>query len=121
MQRYVVEFGMGADLHGCDSTKAALRAVHDATHRSCLCGLVEIMNRGGFEGVHVHVDLAVPHPERVDCDAVLAAVPIGEKSIEVKDGGLAVPGIEVPVFATGSSDIVIAVAALTVSVAPKGE
>ena len=41
LQRYIVELGTGADLHGADMTKAARRAVKDAISRSCLCGLVD--------------------------------------------------------------------------------
>ena len=40
LKRYIVEFGMGADLHGGDVTKAAVKAVKDATSRSCLCGMI---------------------------------------------------------------------------------
>ena len=48
--------------------------------------------------------------------AVLAVVPIGEKSLEVTPGGLRAPGLEVACFGPGCSDIVMACAALTVSV-----
>lgn len=115
-KRFVIELGYGADLHGADMTKACLRAVRDAVSRSCLCGLLELHGRTAFEGVYVHVDLGVPDPEAVDTAQVLAALPIGIKSIAVKAGGLRLPGIEVPRFATGASDIVMACAGLTVSV-----
>ena len=42
MRRFIVELGMGSDLHGGDVTKAAMRAVRDAVSRSCLCGLFEV-------------------------------------------------------------------------------
>ena len=116
LQRYVVELGTGIDLHGANMTKAATRAVKDAVSRSCLCGLVEILGRSSFQGVHVHVRLAVPEPEAVDKQAVLAAIPIGEKAIEVVPGGMRAPGLEVACFGPGCSDIVMACAALTVSV-----
>ena len=58
----------------------------------------------------------VPEPDLVDKEAVLAAIPIGEKSIEVVMGGLRTPGLEVACFSPGCSDIVLACAALTVSV-----
>ena len=116
LQRYVVELGTGADLHGANMTKAAYRAVKDAISRSCLCGLVEILERGSFQGVHVQARIAVPEPDLVDKEAVLAAIPIGEKSIEVVTGGLRTPGLEVACFSPGCSDIVLACAALTVSV-----
>lgn len=115
-QRYIVELGTGADLHGANMTKAACRAVKDAISRSCLCGLVEILGRGSFQGVHVHARIAVPEPDLVDKEAVLAVIPIGEKSIEVVAGGLRTRGLEVACFSPGCSDIVLACAALTVSV-----
>lgn len=116
LQRYIVELGTGADLHGADMTKAARRAVKDAISRSCLCGLVEVLGRSSFQGVHVYAEIAVPDPAGVDVEAVKAAIPIGEKSVNLVPGGLRVPGLEVPIFGPGCSDIVMACAALTVSV-----
>ena len=114
-KRFAIELGTGADLHGADMTKAAVRAVKDAVSRTCLCGLVEICGRGAFEGVHVQARVGVPDPDAVDAAAVLAAIPIGEKTLELVGGGLRAPGIEVPCFGPGVSDIVMANAALTVS------
>jgi uncharacterized protein (TIGR02058 family) len=121
-KRYAIELGYGADLHGADMTKAAVRAVKDAVSRTCLCGLVEIHGRTGFEGVFVHADIGVPEPGAVDREAVLAAIPIGQKTVRVVAGGLRLPGIEVPCFGPGGSDIIVACAGLTVSVeeAPAG-
>ena len=115
-KRFAIELGYGADLHGADMTKAAVRAVRDAVSRTCLCGLVEILGRGGFEGVLVHAEVGVPEPGAVDAAAVLDAIPIGEKTLRCVAGGLRAPGIEVPCFGPGVSDIVVACAALTVSV-----
>ena len=115
-KRFVIEMGIGSDLHGADMTKASVRAVRDAVSRNCLCGIIEIFGRSDFKGVRVHADLAVPAPDQVDRDAVLAAIPVGEKSLAVSAGGLRAPGIEVPQFGPGSSDIVMACVALTVSV-----
>lgn len=70
LQRYIIELGTGADLHGADMTKAARRAVKDAISRSCLCGLVEVLGRSSFQGVHVHAEIAVPDPAGVDVEAV---------------------------------------------------
>ncbi|CCH50411.1 Lin0512 family protein [Pseudodesulfovibrio piezophilus] len=115
-KRFAVELGYAADLHGEDMTKAVVRAVRDAVSRICLCGLVEICGRDRFQGVFVHADIAVPQPEQVDHSAVLAAIPIGETSLNVTVGGMSVPGMEVPCFAPGVSNIVVACAALTVSI-----
>jgi uncharacterized protein (TIGR02058 family) len=114
-KRFAIEIGTGADLHGADMTKAAVKAVRDAISRTCLCGLLEIHGRGNFEGVHVHARVGVPDPQAVETAPVLAAIPIGEKTLEVVPGGLSSPGIEVPCFAPGVSDIIVANAVLTVS------
>jgi uncharacterized protein (TIGR02058 family) len=116
LKRFAIELGYAADLHGEDMTKAAVRAVRDAVSRICLCGIVEICGRDQFQGVHVHADVAVPNPDGVDRDMVLACIPIGEKTLTLTTGGMSVPGIEVPCFAPGVSNIVAACAALTVSV-----
>lgn len=115
-QRFAIELGYAADLHGEDMTKAAVRAVRDAVSRICLCGIVEICGRDRFQGVYVHADVSVPHPDEVDREAVLASIPIGETSLNVTCGGMSVPGIEVPCFAPGVSNIVVACAALTVTI-----
>ena len=48
LKRYVVEFGMGLDIHGQDAGKAAQKAVKDAVSRSCLCGLSEVLGLRDF-------------------------------------------------------------------------
>jgi uncharacterized protein (TIGR02058 family) len=120
-KRFAIELGYGADLHGEDMTKAAVRAVKDAISRSCLCGLFEICGRERFQGVFVDAKVGVPLPAAVDHEAVLAAIPIGQKSLEVIQGGLLAAGLEVPCFGPGASHIVMACAVLTVSVDETGE
>lgn len=115
-KRFAIELGYGVDLHGEDMTKAAVRAVRDAVSRICLCGIVEVCGRDEFQGVFVHAEIAVPYPDDVDFDAVLSCIPIGETSLNVTRGGMRVRGIEVPCFAPGTSDIIMACAALTVSI-----
>lgn len=116
LKRFAIELGYGADLHGEDMTKAAVRAVRDSVSRACLCGIMEICGRGDFAGVHVHAHVAVPDPASVDRDAVLETIPIGEKTLTVAEGGMRAAGLEVPCFGPGVSSIVVACAALTVSV-----
>jgi uncharacterized protein (TIGR02058 family) len=115
-KRFAIELGYAADMHGEDMTKAAVRAVRDAMSRTCLCGLVEIWGRENFQGVYVHAQVAVPAPECVDTEAVRAVIPIGEASVSVTAGGMSAAGIEVPCFGPGTSNIIVACAALTVSV-----
>lgn len=114
-QRYVVELGYGADLHGADVTKAARRAVRDAVSRSCLCGLFEIIGLQDPDNMHVAVKIGCPRPGEVDAAAVLGELPFGSKTLEVVEGGLMTRGVEVPALGCGDH-IVVAVASLTVSV-----
>ncbi len=115
-KRLVIEMGIGTDLHGADMTKAAVRAARDAISRSCICGIIEIFERNTFEGIYVDIHVAVPSPDEVDKEAVMAVLPIGEKTINVVEGGMRVPGIELPNFGPGSSDIVMACVSITVFV-----
>lgn len=117
-KRYIVELGTGADLHGMDVTKAACRAVRDAVSRSCLCGILEILNRRHFEEVHVEVRVACPFPDRVDPEKVKAEIPVGTTSVEVTEGGMQASGICVDAFGTGCDTIMVANAAVTVWVPP---
>ena len=101
--RYVLEFGMGVDLHGEDCTKAARRAVSDAIRHSSLPLLRDIQERGGE--MLVDVVVAVPDPGSVDTDAVKQELPHGVVTVTAEQGGLKVPG----------ADTIMACAAITVS------
>jgi uncharacterized protein (TIGR02058 family) len=89
---YVLEFGMGVDLHGEDCTKAACRAVFDAVRHSSLPLLSEIRDRGGT--MLVDVTVAVPDPATVDLERVKAELPHGTVTVQAVSGGLRVPGRE---------------------------
>ena len=103
---FVLELGHGVDLRGSDSTKAAARAVNDAIHSGSLYVKDYVDD---FDKVYVEVTVAVPRPETVRTDEVLAVLPVGQKSIQVVEGGLAYP------YREGSSDeVIIAVAAVRV-------
>ncbi|MEL7647905.1 MAG: Lin0512 family protein [Sedimentibacter sp.] len=112
LKRYVVEIGVGTDMHGGDLTKAAVKAVKDATSRSCLCGIEDVLGKSPL-GMHVHVKIGCSNPEKIDKETVLKAVPVGTGEIEVVQGGLGVRGLEVPAFGDGNT-IEVVVAALTV-------
>ncbi len=116
IKRFIVEIGTGADLHGEDVTKAACRAVKDAVSRSCLCGLVEIMGITDLETIQVDILVASPRPDEVDLEQVKAAAPIGRKTARAVAGGMMVTGLCVPDFAPHCSEIVVANAAVTVSI-----
>jgi uncharacterized protein (TIGR02058 family) len=103
-KRMVLEFGMGVDVHGEDSTTAACRAVSDAIRHSSLPLFQEVRERGGK--MLVDVTVGVPNPGSVDVDRVRRELPHGEVTIHPVAGGLKVPG----------GDTVIACVAITVSV-----
>jgi uncharacterized protein (TIGR02058 family) len=116
IKRFIVELGTGVDLHGEDVTKAACRAVKDAISRSCLCGLVEIMGMDDLEAVQVDIIVATPRPDEVDLEQVKAIAPIGRKTARSVAGGMVVAGLCVPNFAPNCDQIVMANAAVTVSI-----
>ena len=100
----VLEFGMGVDVHGRDSTKAACRAVSDAIRHSSLPLFQDVRERGGR--MLVDVTVGVPDPDSVKVDVVRRELPHGEVTVRAVNGGLRAPG----------SDTLIACAAITVSV-----
>ena len=106
--RFVVELGMGVDLHGQDYTKSARRAVEDAIHRSSLLYLADSLKAGKMSKAFITVTIASPKPEAVNSKAVLEALPFGEKSIKVVAGGMEVEGTE-------PDRIVISIAAVLVA------
>ena len=115
-KRYIVEFGMGADLHGLDVTKAAQRAVRDAISHGCLCGLYDILGIKGMDDLRIVLKIACPLPEKLDKQAVLDSLPY-YKDIEltVEPGGMLTKGIHHPDLGEGD-DITVVLASLTVYV-----
>ena len=97
----ILEMGMGADVHGQDMTKAALRAVSDAIRHSSLTLFASYRHPSEMR---LEVTIAVPFPERVDTDAVAAALPYGTVEVIVVEGGLHDRGMG------GKDDITLAVA-----------
>lgn len=115
LQRYIVEIGTGADLHGGDVTKAAQKAIKDAVSHSCLCGIFDIIGLKDPDQMHIKLKIACPYPEKLNCDQVAKAVPFGSVETEVVAGGLAVRGLHLEELGEGDT-IVVAVAAITVYV-----
>ncbi len=116
MRRFVIEVGMGVDQHGQDNTRAAEKAVQDAIHRSCLCGLREIVGIKSPDEMLVEVLIGCPAPETVDRDRVLKALPLGRKKIEVRQGGLSGKTLFQPELGDKTDEMVVANAILTVFV-----
>lgn len=115
-KRYIVEFGMGVDLHGMDVTKAATKAVKDAISHGCLCGLNDILElKNPAEAMKVKVQVGTPFPEKVDAAAVAKMVPFGETEVEIREGGMSAKGLEVKSLGDGDT-MVMAIAVLTVYV-----
>ena len=85
-QRFIIEMGMGNDLHGQDYTKAAGRAIEDAMRHSSipLVGAIGL----GHEAMRVQVTVGVQEPDRVDCDALARTLPRGRATVRAVEGGL---------------------------------
>lgn len=88
-KRVVLEIGMGTDIRGGDSTKAAVRALRDALWHNSL-GIAELVGQSS-DDMRVDVTIGVPRPESVDHAAVLAVLPHGTGTVTVVEGGLAIP------------------------------
>jgi uncharacterized protein (TIGR02058 family) len=91
-KRVILEMGSGNDLHGGDYTKAAVRAVQDAVHHSSLT-LIRTLGLDS-RAMQVEVTIGVQQPDRVDAEAVKAALPHGQIAVTVVKGGLDVPDAE---------------------------
>lgn len=121
-RRFIVEIGMGIDQHGQNPTNAARKAVRDAITRNHLVGLAEVADLAHPSQMIVDVVVGVPYPEKVDKAAVLEILPYGSKSITVVEGGLIASGGRVLAeLGDTSGDILIANAAVTVSVDVAGK
>lgn len=88
----------------------------DAISRSCLCGLVEILGIEDLQAMQVDIIVACPKPDEVDLEQVKTIVPIGQKTAQAVEGGMNVRGLCVPNFAPECDRIVVANAAVTVSI-----
>ncbi len=85
-----IELGMGADLQGQDPTKASVKAIKDAIGHNYLPAMRALASEG--HAMKVHVRLGVPASAgKVDLDTVKAALPHGEVTLEVVDGGMLTP------------------------------
>ena len=89
LKRMVLEIGMGTDIRGTDSTKAAVRALRDALWHNSLT-VTKALDLP-TDAMQVAVTIGVPRPETVDKEEVLAVLPHGSGTVEVVDGGLEIP------------------------------
>ena len=88
-KRMVLEIGMGTDIRGPDSTKAAVRALRDALWHNSLT-ITSALGQGP-DAMRVDVTIGVPRPETVDHAQVLAVLPHGTGTVTVVEGGLEIP------------------------------
>lgn len=121
-QSFIVQINCGIDQHGHndDCTNAAIKAVKNAISNNCLSGLTEICGLKkplDLLKMNVHVKIGAPYPESINKEKVLKAVPFGQKSIEVVEGGLLAKGIMIKELGDTSDKIIVCNAAVTVSVA----
>ncbi|BAZ70068.1 MAG: Lin0512 family protein [Pelatocladus maniniholoensis HA4357-MV3] len=115
-KRLIIEMGMGIDQHGQDPTVAAARAVRNAIANNALPGVWEVAGLSHPNEMIVEVQVAVPYPEQVRQQEVLAVLPFGRKSLSVELGGMVVQGKAIPELDDKNDEMLIAVAAVTVLV-----
>lgn len=113
-KRFVIEMGMGVDQHGQEPTVAAARAVRNAIAHNALPGIWEVAGLNHPNEMIVEVQIAVPYPEQVRTEEVLAVLPFGQKRITVETGGMVVQGRAIEEFQDKNDEMLIAVAAVTV-------
>lgn len=85
-QRFIIEMGMGNDLHGMDYTKAAGRAIQDALRHSSI-PMFGALNIPHTE-MRVQVTVAVQDPDQVDCTELAKTLPRGRAEVKAVFGGL---------------------------------
>ena len=110
-KRMVLEIGMGTDIRGSDSTKAACRALRDALWHNSL-SIAPALGHP-LEAMLVDVHIGVPRPETVDKAQVLAVMPYGKGTVTVVEGGLEIKNDE----GTGSTLIANACAIVSLDIA----
>lgn len=112
-KRYLIEIGTGVDMHGCDSNKAAIKAVKDALSHCCLAGIREI-HQSSPDDMALHIKICCPSPEIIDYEQIKEPVSF-YKDIEItaKKGGATERGLYVPEMGEGEN-LVVAVAIITV-------
>ncbi len=117
-KRLIIEMGMGVDQHGQEPTVAAARAVRNAIAHNALPGVWEVAGLSHPQQMIVEVKVAVPYPEQVREEEVLAVLPFGQKTLTVENGGMVVEGRAIAELDDKNDEMLVAVAAVTVLVEP---
>jgi uncharacterized protein (TIGR02058 family) len=84
-QRFIIEMGMGNDLHGMDYQKAATRAIEDAIRHSTLP--IFLNTDIAHTEMLVVVTVGVQEPDKLDKSALQAGLPRGRASVRAVKGG----------------------------------
>ncbi|MEH2025062.1 Lin0512 family protein [Nostoc sp.] len=113
-KRLIIEMGMGIDQHGQEPTVAASRAVRNAIAHNALPGVWEVAGLNHPNEMIIEVQVAVPYPEQVREEEVLAVLPFGRKTLIVESGGMIVQGRAIPELNDKNDEMLIAIAAVTV-------
>ncbi|MBC1220732.1 Lin0512 family protein [Nostoc sp. UCD121] len=113
-KRLIIEMGMGIDQHGQEPTVAASRAVRNAIAHNALPGVWEVAGLSHPNEMIIEVQVAVPYPEQVREEEVLAVLPFGRKSLTVESGGMIVQGRAIPELNDKNDEMLIAIASVTV-------
>lgn len=108
-KQYIMQTGMGADLHGSNDTTAACRAVKDAIQNNNMLFLKHIGLKS-LDQLLVEVIIASPNPDAVDKQAVAEDLPVGVVSVRTQSGGMLVDSDD------SGDPVLVAIAAVTVSV-----
>lgn len=109
------ECGFGADQHGQDATKAAMRACRNAIEFNSIPSVRELVP-GGYDGMKLHLHLGVPEGCTVDLDLVKTVFPYGTMlPIAVDVGGLKTRSwISIPAQDDANDDFLVCVANVSV-------
>ncbi|WP_135504264.1 Lin0512 family protein [Roseovarius aestuariivivens] len=84
-RRFILEMGMGNDLHGMSYQKAAARAIESAFRRST----IPMFETTPLEHtqMRVQVTVGVREPDKLDTDALSAMMPRGRAQVTAVEGG----------------------------------
>lgn len=114
--RYLIEIGQGVDMHGGNNTKAALKALQDATHHCCMAGVHEIFQFSPGDGnIWVKADIYAPETSSIDTRPLHDYLGAYDTEILLHTGGASAPGLHIPQMGVGDH-ITVVLAVLTVYV-----
>jgi uncharacterized protein (TIGR02058 family) len=114
------EAGFGADQHGQDVTKAAMRACRNAIEFNSIPSIRRLVP-GGYENMALRVTLAIPpeYKAGLDLDKVRGVFPYGQKVAVVDDGGgVFTSGIALKAMGDVNDDMLVVIAHVSSSLPP---